>query len=80
MSEALLLDELTAADGPVTMLDANSVWTRGGGGDGSDGIKPAYVAALKRDFNALAEKLPTSAAPINEWVGLALVTTCLGVK
>lgn len=59
--------ELTTANGPVTVLVANSVWAKGVGDDGG-AVKPAYVAALKRDFNALAARLPTSAAPINEWV------------
>lgn len=59
-------DELTASDGPVTALVANSVWIRNG--DSDSGIKPAYVASLKRDFDARAERLPQSAAPINSWV------------
>ena len=38
------------------------MWTRG------DAIKPSYTATLERDFNALAEALPDTAAPINKWV------------
>ena len=56
-----LVAGLKAMDGPVTMLEANSVWT-------GTGIKPSYVTALQKSFNALAKTLPTSAKPINSWV------------
>ena len=49
-------------DGPVNMVAANSIWTRNGG------LKPEYVAAMEKHFDAKVDELPEKAAPINGWV------------